>query len=105
MSSPQPVAEYLAKLVSFPTVSSASNLDLVQFIEAEMVRLAPECAAFQMKQEARPIFWCRSVQMNQAALYGAATPMSFQRKDKLGRAILGPSGTAMVASSGGEQQT
>jgi len=38
MGSPKPVAEYLAKLVSFPTVSSASNLDIVQFIEAEVER-------------------------------------------------------------------
>ena len=105
MGSPQPVAEYLAKLVSFPTVSSASNLELVQFIEAEWPAQEPECAAFQMKLEARPTFLYPSAQMNQAALYGAATPMSFQRKDKLGRAILGRSGTAMAASSGGEQQT
>jgi acetylornithine deacetylase len=38
MRSPPPVAEYLAKLVSFPTVSSATNLDLVRFVEAEMAR-------------------------------------------------------------------
>jgi acetylornithine deacetylase len=38
MDSPQSAAEYLAKLVSFPTISSASNLDLVGFVEAEMAR-------------------------------------------------------------------
>jgi acetylornithine deacetylase len=53
MNSPQPVAEYLAKLVSFPTVSSASNLDLVEFVEAEMARSGARVRRFPAEAEGK----------------------------------------------------
>jgi acetylornithine deacetylase len=53
MNSPQPVAEYLAKLVSFPTVSSASNLDLVGFLEAEMARSGARVRRFPAEAEGK----------------------------------------------------
>jgi acetylornithine deacetylase len=53
MNSPQPVAEYLSKLVSFPTVSSASNLDLVEFVEAEMARSGARVRRFPAEAEGK----------------------------------------------------
>jgi acetylornithine deacetylase len=53
MNSPQPVAEYLAKLVSFPTVSSVSNLDLVEFVEAEMARSGARVRRFPAEAEGK----------------------------------------------------